>query len=171
MAAMSRMTKPATPPSITLPALPERPSHPGFLTPGQKLAQKTSPERPRRYRCSYDPAMMHWRFQLAQRLSRSLFPVPAACVIAAALLAELSTLADGAFGSSLPPQLASTVESARALLAAVATATLTVAFVTLSVTLLTIQLASSQFSPRALHGFFRDPVTKWVTGLALGTFT
>ncbi|MDQ6885266.1 MAG: DUF2254 domain-containing protein [Candidatus Dormibacteraeota bacterium] len=114
---------------------------------------------------------MHWRFQLAQRLSKSLFLVPAGCVIGAAILAEVSTLADGAFKNSLPAQLASTVQSARALLAATATATLTVAFVTLSVTLLTIQLASSQFSPRALHGFFRDPVTKWVTGLALGTFT
>ncbi|MEO9006040.1 MAG: DUF2254 domain-containing protein [Candidatus Dormibacter sp.] len=115
--------------------------------------------------------MNRLRRQFAHGLGRSLFLIPAACVVGAALLAELSTLADRALGNSLPTQMAATVESARALLAAVATATLTVAFVTLSVTLLTIQLASSQFSPRALHGFFRDPVTKWVTGLALGTFT
>jgi uncharacterized membrane protein len=108
---------------------------------------------------------------LAERFRGSLFMVPAACVVAAILLAQLCVIADGWVAGSLPTQLASTVDSARALLAAIATATLTVAFVTLSVTLLTIQLASSQFSPRALHGFFRDPVTKWVTGLALGTFT
>ena len=74
-----------------------------FLAPGQKLAEETSPERPRRYQCSYDPAMMHWRFQLAQRLGRSLFPVPAACVIAAAFLAELSTVGGRVWELSATP--------------------------------------------------------------------
>lgn len=71
----------------------------------------------------------------------------------------------------LPIGLTSTVESARALLTVVASATITVAGIAFSVSLLIIQLASSQYSPRVVPGLFRDPFNKRVMGIVVGTFT
>ncbi len=41
----------------------------------------------------------------------------------------------------------------------------------LSISLLVIQLASSQYSPRVVHGLLRDPFSKRVMGIVVGTFT
>jgi uncharacterized membrane protein len=71
----------------------------------------------------------------------------------------------------LPLGLTSTVESARAVLSTVAGATITVAGIAFSVSILTIQLASSQYSPRVVTGLFRDPFNKRVMGAVVGTFT
>ncbi|MGK2929108.1 MAG: DUF2254 domain-containing protein, partial [Acidimicrobiales bacterium] len=61
--------------------------------------------------------------------------------------------------------------SARALLGTVAGATITFAAIAFSVSLLIIQQASSQYSPRVVHTLFRDPFNKRVMGLVVGTFT
>jgi uncharacterized membrane protein len=71
----------------------------------------------------------------------------------------------------LPEPLRSTVESSRALLSTVAGATITVAGIAFSITLLLLQLTSSQYSPRVLQTFYKDPLNKHVMGLAAGTFT
>lgn len=73
--------------------------------------------------------------------------------------------------ASLPSGLTSTVDSARAVLTTVAGATITVAGIAFSISLLLIQQASSQYSPRVIHGFFRDPFNKRVMGVVVGTFT
>ncbi len=73
-------------------------------------------------------------------------------------------------GDQLPLGLTSTVESARAVLSTVAGATITFAGIAFSVSLLTIQLASSQYSPRVVSGLFRDPFNKRVIGTVIGTF-
>lgn len=73
--------------------------------------------------------------------------------------------------SDLPLGLASTVASARALLSTVAGATITFAGIAFSISLLTIQLASSQYSPRVVHTLFRDPFNRRVMALVVGTFT
>ncbi len=57
------------------------------------------------------------------------------------------------------------------MLSTVAGATITVAGIAFSVSLLTIQLASSQYSPRVVSGLFRDPFNKRVIGIVVGTFT
>ena len=72
---------------------------------------------------------------------------------------------------SLPLGVTSTVASARAVLTTVAGATITFAAIAFSVSLLVIQQASSQFSPRVVHTLFRDPFNKRVMALVLGTFT
>ena len=84
--------------------------------------------------------------------------------------ASPSTSAIGDGAQKLPLGLTSTVESARAVLSTVAGATITVAGIAFSVSLLTIQLASSQYSPRVVSGLFRDPFNKRVIGLVVGTF-
>jgi uncharacterized membrane protein len=61
-------------------------------------------------------------------------------------------------------------ESARAILSAIAGSMITVAGVTFSMTMLTLQLASSQFGPRMLRNFMRDRGNQIVLGTFLSTF-
>ncbi len=104
------------------------------------------------------------------RLRSSLFFVPMLCVIGGILLGEAMLLVDDLV-TGIDPRLTATVDSARTVLTTVASATLTFAGIAFSVSLLLISLASSQFSPRVVHGMFRDPFNKRVMGLVIGTFT
>lgn len=61
-------------------------------------------------------------------------------------------------------------EGARAILSAVATSMITVAGLTFSITMLTLQLASSQFGPRLLRNFMRDRGNQVVLGTFISTF-
>jgi uncharacterized membrane protein len=61
-------------------------------------------------------------------------------------------------------------ESARAILSAIAGSMITVAGVTFSMTMLTLQMASSQFGPRLLRNFMRDSGNQIVLGTFLSTF-
>ena len=62
------------------------------------------------------------------------------------------------------------VEAASSLLQTVATSVMTAATVTFSLTVVALQLASQQFSPRLLREFARDVRTQAVLGVLLGTF-
>ena len=109
-----------------------------------------------------------------ERVRNSLFFVPMVFVVAAVALALLGLRLDEELlenGSDLPFGLTSTVDSARSVLSTVASATITVAGIAFSVSLLIIQLASSQYSPRVVPGLFRDPFNKRVMGVVVGTFT
>jgi uncharacterized membrane protein len=67
----------------------------------------------------------------------------------------------------LPPWvLSGTADVARVLLATVAAAIITVVGIVFSITIVALTLASTQFGPRMLRNFVRDPGTQ----LALGTF-
>ncbi|MFP5368670.1 MAG: DUF2254 family protein, partial [Actinomycetes bacterium] len=61
-------------------------------------------------------------------------------------------------------------DAARALLQAVATAIMAVATVTVSLTVVALQLASQQFSPRLLRQFARDRFIQAVLALFISTF-
>lgn len=61
-------------------------------------------------------------------------------------------------------------EGARAILSAIASSMITVAGLTFSITMLTLQLASSQFGPRLLRNFMRDRGTQVVLGTFIATF-
>ena len=67
--------------------------------------------------------------------------------------------------------LRSSVDSARSLLGTIAGATISVAALVFSVTVLSVQLASAQFSPRVVRGYLRDDLRKWATGFMVATFT
>ncbi|WCO67222.1 DUF2254 domain-containing protein [Iamia majanohamensis] len=111
---------------------------------------------------------------LLDRVRSSLFLVPMLFVVGGAVLGQVSLEVDSALTDrdvQLPFVLQSTVDNARAVLSTVATATITVAGIAFSISLLVIQLASSQYSPRVVHSLFRDPFTKRVMGLVVGTFT
>jgi uncharacterized membrane protein len=108
------------------------------------------------------------------RVRGSLFYVPSLYVVLAVVLAWLvirvdGQLLDGSDGSRF--LLSVTVESGRALLGTIAGATITVAGIVFSVTVIAVQLASSEFSPRVLRNFLRDRFQQNVIGVVVGTFT
>jgi uncharacterized membrane protein len=61
-------------------------------------------------------------------------------------------------------------EGARAILSAIAGSMITVAGLTFSITMLTLQLASSQFGPRLLRNFMSDRGNQIVLGTFIATF-
>lgn len=118
--------------------------------------------------------MRFWLQGLVERFRSSLFLVPMIAVFAAIASAAAAIGVDRGLeqnGAELPLGFASTVDSARAILGTVAGATISFAGIAFSVSLLTIQQASNQFSPRVVHTLFRDPFNKRVMALVVGTFT
>jgi len=69
------------------------------------------------------------------------------------------------FPSHADPQVAQVI------LSSIATATMTVVSIVFAILLMTLTLASTQFSPRILVSFVRDQVTQWTLGVFLGTFS
>jgi len=69
------------------------------------------------------------------------------------------------FPSRADPQVA------QAILTVIATSTMTVVSIVFAILLMTLTLASTQFSPRILVSFVRDRVTQWTLGVFLGTFS
>src|SRR5271166_4292004 len=69
------------------------------------------------------------------------------------------------FPSQADPQVA------QAILTVIATSTMTVVSIVFAILLMTLTLASTQFSPRILVSFVRDHVTQWTLGVFLGTFS
>ena len=69
------------------------------------------------------------------------------------------------FPSRQDPQVAQVI------LSAIATSIMTVVSIVFSILLMTLTLASTQFSPRILVSFVRDRGTQWTLGVFLGTFS
>ena len=69
------------------------------------------------------------------------------------------------FPSHADPQVAQVI------LAGIAGSTMTVVSIVFAILLMTLTLASMQFSPRILVSFARDRVTQWTLGIFLGTFS
>lgn len=81
---------------------------------------------------------------------------------------------DSEFSDSLgewPVMLETTIAGGRAIATTVAGATITVAAIVFSITALSTQMASNQYSPRALGEFFDDAFQQTIIGLVVGTFT
>jgi uncharacterized membrane protein len=62
------------------------------------------------------------------------------------------------------------VEGARGVLSAIAATMMTVVTTAFSITMVTLQLSSSQYSPRILRGFTGDPGNQLVLGIFISTF-
>ena len=76
-----------------------------------------------------------------------------------------SFVPEALFPSQADPQVA------QAILTSIATSTMTVVSIVFAILLMTLTLASTQFSPRILVSFVRDHVTQWTLGIFLGTFS
>jgi len=69
------------------------------------------------------------------------------------------------FPSHSDPQVAQVI------LAGIAASIMTVVSIVFAILLMTLTLASMQFSPRIIRSFTRDRVTQWTLGIFLGTFS
>ena len=107
----------------------------------------------------------------AYRFRESLFALPALIVLGGLALAEATGAVDRVAGEDgVPLTLTMASSTATWLLSTVAGATITTAGVVLSMTVVSLQLASSQFSPRVMRSFIRDRLSQVVIGLLIATF-
>lgn len=112
---------------------------------------------------------------IVRRLREGLWLLPTALTVGAVVLAAATVeldrrlLADRradfylAFGGG--------AEGARGVLTAIGSTVITVTGVIFSVTIVALQLASSQFTPRVLRGFVGDRANQLVLGVFIATFT
>lgn len=112
--------------------------------------------------------------RISDRISDSLFYVPLFGILVAVLLAVATSWIDTNFRDTIdgiPLLLRTTVDSARAILTTAAAATITVAGIVISITVVAVQLASSQFSPRVVPTVFGTRFQQTVIGIVIGSFT
>lgn len=103
----------------------------------------------------------------------SLWVVPAAGVIFAVALATILVAADHRVGQSpwrALPLVEGGPESARTVLSVIAASMVTSISLIFSVTMVVLQLASAQYSPRVLASFIRDRLVQAVLAAYIGTF-
>jgi uncharacterized membrane protein len=110
------------------------------------------------------------------KIRDSLWFVPAALTLLGAGLAVLLVQVEreGAIPWNRAAEqwlLSGDADGARQLLSAIATGLMTVTGVAFSVTVVALQLASSQFTPRVLRNFSADRANQIVLGVLIGTFT
>ncbi len=108
-------------------------------------------------------------------ITSSLWFVPAVMAVGAVVLAMALTLLDRALDLHDPDEegwwlIQSSAESARQILTTVASASATVLGVVFSITIIALQLASTQYSPRVLREFMRDRGSQIVMGTFIATF-
>lgn len=106
----------------------------------------------------------------------SLWFVPGLLVLASMVMALVLVEIDVAFAQSLAskswqPLLNTGAEGARGMLTAIAGSMITVAGVAFSITIVSLSLASTQYTPRILRNFMRDRANQVVLGVFLAIFT
>ena len=106
----------------------------------------------------------------------SLWFVPAVLVLlggaAAVALVQIDiAFADALSGQSWEPLLNAGAEGSRGMLTAIASSMITVAGVAFSITIVTLSLASTQYTPRILRNFMRDRANQFVLGTFVSIFT
>ncbi len=120
--------------------------------------------------------MSIWIARSREALQTQLWPVPALAVLAALLLGLWLPELEASFDAEISPQAGQWIfggdaAAARSLLGTIAQSLITVTSLTFSLTVVTLQLASSQFSPRLLRTFTQDRFVQMTLALFLATFT
>lgn len=119
---------------------------------------------------------MRGRFRVVREAFRSLlWPIPAVAVAVAVFLGIWLPSLDSAYDENIPTAIRAYLfgggpDAARAVLQSIAGSLITVTSLTFSLTVVSLQLASSQFSPRLLRTFTSDRFVHWTLALFLGTF-
>lgn len=112
---------------------------------------------------------------IAERLRNSYWFVPSLMLLGSALLAAVTVKIDEGFDPETVEWLGRVVytggpDGAREVLGTIASSMITVAGVVFSITIVTLQLASSQFGPRMLSNFMRDRGQQLTLGTFVSTF-
>lgn len=110
--------------------------------------------------------------RLREYLDSSLWFIPACFAIAAIILAQiLLRLDERVVQQRVDWLFEGGPDSARALLSSISSSLITFTGLVFSVTMLVLQLTSSQFSPRVLRNFLGDRTTQLALGTFVATFT
>lgn len=120
------------------------------------------------------PGWLNWSTMREEARTR-LWPLPVLALVIALNLGIGLPLLDAALEDQLPPSVSvylfgGGAGAARTVLSAIATSLITVTSLTFSLTVVTLQLASSQYSPRLLRTFTRDRFVHSTLALFLGSF-
>ena len=120
--------------------------------------------------------MSTWSTDVQDAVRTRLWPLPTIAVVFALVLGLAVPEVDASIDDDVPSWLSGWLfggdaDAARSLLGAIASSLITVTALTFSLTVVTLQLASSQFSPRLLRTFTRDLFVQVTLGLFLATFT
>jgi uncharacterized membrane protein len=110
---------------------------------------------------------------LREYLRTSLWLVPLAAVLVAIGFARVSLRVDQRIAQHQEAWylFSGQADSARELLSTIASSLMTFTGVVFSITILVLQIASSQFSPRVLRTFMEDRFTRFSMGMFVGSFT
>jgi uncharacterized membrane protein len=113
--------------------------------------------------------MTRWR--LLMHLRSSLWFVPVLCVLAGAGIAFGTITLDRVFDyEAIPRNLVGGPDAATAILSTVAASMVSLAALVLTITMVVVQLAMGQFSPRIVQRILRDKPSQLAIGLFVATF-
>jgi uncharacterized membrane protein len=113
---------------------------------------------------------LRWR-AAENRLRESLLFLPVVLLVSAVVVEVVAAWLDRNHELGLLERFRLAPDAAVTLLTTIAGATITTAGVVFSLLVVTLQLASGQFSPRVLRTFWRDRFGQVLVGLLLATFT
>src|SRR4029079_5883507 len=113
---------------------------------------------------------MRWR-KFAVSVGSSLWFLPVVCVLAGAAISFVTITLDRASDySEVPQPLVGRPTSATAILTTIAVSMVSLATLVLTITMVVVQLAMGQFSPRIVQTFLRDKPSQLAIGLFVATF-
>ncbi|TWT89658.1 hypothetical protein Mal64_00370 [Pseudobythopirellula maris] len=113
--------------------------------------------------------MRTWIANLWLAATSGFWFLPTMMLLAGAALAVLGPMADREWGDWVPASLETTPTTARATLAALCGAMITITGVVCSTTVVAISITSAQLGPRLLRNFLGQSVTQATIGVCLGT--
>ncbi|HEX6153033.1 MAG TPA: DUF2254 domain-containing protein [Solirubrobacterales bacterium] len=100
----------------------------------------------------------------------TLWLIPLGCLLAGVALSFATTAIDSANGFDLlPSSLTGSPSGARQILSTIAQSTVQLTGLVLSLSLIVIQLAMGQFSPRIVRSLLNDRRSQWAIGILVGT--
>lgn len=119
--------------------------------------------------------VLHWWARVVDSVESRLWPLPLIVIVLSVLLGIALPRIDLVVDSSLPTAVDSAVfnggaDTARSVLSSIAGSLITATSLTFSLTVIALQLASTQASPRVLRLFARDRQVQWTLAAFLGTF-
>jgi uncharacterized membrane protein len=110
-------------------------------------------------------------FRLVRHIRSSLWFIPVMCVLGGVLLSFATIAIDRRADFTLIPEsLTGGPDAAIAILATVAGSMVSLAALVLTITMVVVQLAMGQFSPRIVQTFLRDKPSQFAVGLFVATF-
>ena len=109
--------------------------------------------------------------KLVIHITTSLWFVPVLCVLAGVALSFGTIALDRVFGyEAIPQSLVGGPDAATAILATVAASMVSLAALVLTITMVVVQLAMGQFSPRIVQRILQDKPSQFAIGLFVATF-